>query len=156
MTSEDPRLIELELMASHEEAVGDLYRVYARVFSEYEDFWGTLVREETDHAEWIRKFSKNVESGMIGFRAGRFNVGAVQSSIHFLKGCATEAENGLVGIDKALSIAYKLENTLIEKEWLDSFETDDDEMKRLLALLHAGTYDHRERIAAEMKRRMDQ
>ena len=152
MPKEEVWIHELEMMAKNEDAVGELYGVYASTFPEHKELWESLMLEEANHAKWIRKFIVDVKDGLIVFNGGRFNVKAIEESIESLREAAIKARRGAVGIHQALMTAFELEDSLIEEKWLDAVKTDSDEMQKLLELLHSGTNEHRARIEAALEK----
>lgn len=146
MSLQDAQIHELELMARHEEAIGMLYEAYANRFPEYADFWLTLKGEEVGHAMVIRRLFPRVDEGFIRFNDTRFNTKAIETSLKFVRSWTVDAEEGKVEMLNALSIALDLENGLIEKKFLDVFEADDEDLKRVFRSLKEGTKDHKQRI----------
>ena len=152
MTLQDGQIHELELLARHEEAIGELYGAYARRFPAYKEFWEKLEQEEIGHASWIRQLYPKVDEGVVAFDDGRFNVKAIEVSLKYVAQWTEQAERGFVEPVNALSIAHELENSLIEKKHLDWFETDNADIKGVISRLHEATSEHRKRIADELEK----
>jgi len=151
MTLEDGQIHELELMARHEEVIGELYAEYARMFPEQREFWSRLEAEEKGHAGWIRKLFPQVEDGVITFNDNRFNTKAITTSMRYVSGWVTSARNSVIQPIEALARALDIENALIEKNYLAIYETDNLEMKQVFSALQEGTKQHRERISDLLK-----
>ncbi len=146
MTAMHPRIDQIEALARHEEAIGNLYAAYAEKLPEHEEFWTDLSREEMDHASWVREFRKKVEEGVSEIREGRFRVPAIETSIQYVNGYAQDARTRQISLLGALSIAADLENALLEKDFLDVYETDDEELKNMLNSLRNATAAHRQKV----------
>jgi hypothetical protein len=136
----------LDLLVEHEEAIGLLYRAYARRFPERAAFWTKLAAEETEHARWIRTLEAKVEAGGVSFDRGRFSVEAIESSLEYVRREAERAEEEELPAVSALSIASDLEHGLIEKRFFEVFEGDSGELRTVLRDLAAGTFQHRDAI----------
>jgi rubrerythrin len=146
MTVEDTFIKELEMMARHEEVIGELYGEYARNMPEYADFWQRLAGEEAGHAAWIRKLFTEVKNGTVTFKESRFNVKAIETSMRYVKGWIVQAKSEALDPMQALSMARDIETSLIEKNYLASYEADSPEMKKVLNALKDSTTQHRERL----------
>jgi rubrerythrin len=146
MTLQDAQIHQLEMMARHEEAVGELYTAYADRFPKHKDFWTRLAGEEKGHAAWIRKLFPKAEEGIILFDDTRFNVKAIDTSLMYIEHWVREARSEPIELTKGLSIALDIENSLIEKDYFKVYGTDDDEMRRVFDALVQGTREHRARI----------
>jgi len=144
----------LELLAKHEEKVGELYSVYASKFQEYNEFWSILSEEESTHAKWIRDFANMIKSGTVYFNK-RFNVEAINSSLAELNGEIIKAKNDELTLINALSTAYYFEIALIERKFFEVFEGDSVELKHLLIDLSKATIKHQKKTkkAFEKERR---
>ena len=137
---------EVEAIAGHEQAIGDLYEAYARRFPEHADFWETLSEEEYAHAEWARKLGVHVEEGTIEIVPGRFRNKAIESSVNYLRQWTDEARKQEISLLYALSIANDIENALIDRKFFEIYETDSDEMVTILNALTEASREHRDRV----------
>jgi hypothetical protein len=48
----------IELLATHEETISQLYACYAERFPDHKEFWSTLSEEELEHAKLVRQLSE--------------------------------------------------------------------------------------------------
>ena len=83
----------IKLLAEHEKAISQLYKEYARKFSEQKDFWSKIAAEEIEHASWIFKLRSQAEKGSLYFKEGRFKTEAIITSLEYIKNQITEAQN---------------------------------------------------------------
>jgi hypothetical protein len=151
VTLENAEVYEVELMARHEEIIGALYVEYARMFPDYADFWEMLACEEQGHATLIRELFTLAEDGTIIFSDSRFNVKAIETSIRFINTLIAEAANEVIEPLRAFSLAFDLENSMLEKSFLDIYESDDQEIRRVLQILQDGTTQHRKMIGEKLE-----
>ncbi len=106
----------LQLLVSQEELAGKLYQTYKELFPGI-NLWTKLVKDESTHANWLRALSG--ESKAI-FDKKRFPVDAIKSMLNYEQVTISEASSH--DLLKALSIAYDIEQSLIEKNSIpDSF-----------------------------------
>lgn len=140
----------IEALAGQEEAISRLYRAYGQNFPEDRGFWEALSGEETGHAQWIRDLSAKIGGGGVYFNENRFRIEAIRSSLEYIeRENAAAAVGGQDGIE-ALSVAYMLEDALLEKKFFEIFEGDSIELKHILADLAQSTTEHRERIRRKL------
>jgi rubrerythrin len=150
MTLQDAEIHELEMLAKHEEAIGDLYDAYATAFPDQGDFWSTLANEERGHAAWIRMMYSKVEDGVIEIGEGRFNAKAIETSLGYVKRWITDAQHSAVDLQTALSIALDIENALIERSFYKVYDTDNETLRQVFNALVEGCRQHRARIVESL------
>jgi len=146
MTNPDPRVDEVEALATHEEVIGRLYDAYAEKFPEYQEFWSDLADEERGHAEWLRKFRRRVELGQAEFNEGRFRIRPIEKSIEYINGYAYKARHEDMTVLYALTTAADIEGALMEKDFLSIYETDNEDLKETLDWLVEATREHKRKI----------
>jgi len=151
MNSEDNQIKVIEVLASHEEAISELYRKYSDKFPDYEQFWLGLAEEEVLHAKWIRELRDDIEEGTVFFNEGRFNIVAIQTSLKFIEKQIVDSESQEMSLIIALSLALDAENALLERKYYEIFEGDSVRLKHVLQD-HAEAEDlHRDRIKKALK-----
>jgi hypothetical protein len=146
MQNLSPAISEVEAMARHEEAISELYAAFADKFPDYKDFWTELANEETGHAEWIRKFKAKCEGGDCKVNEGRFRVKAIDTSIQYINGYIHKAQTEDMVITYALTISQDIENALIDKNFIEVYDTDDEELKKTLQFLIDDTKRHKAKV----------
>jgi rubrerythrin len=139
----------IELLAQNEEAIGRLYSAYAVKFPDFKNLWLGLADEENTHASWIRGLRKKAAEGALVLKTDRFKSAAI---LTFLKHTESEiaAVSGGLQIINALSVAYYIEQSLIERKYFEAFETDSAILKRLLSDLEAATMRHSQLLKAAL------
>lgn len=146
MALSSEQIEEVEAIAGHERAIGDLYAAYALRFPEHGEFWKRLSAEEYAHAEWARKISAHVEEGTIEIVPGRFRNKAIESSVKYLHEWTDEAKNREIKLIYALSVANDIESALIDRKFYEIYETDSDDMIAILQNLIESSRAHREKV----------
>ncbi len=141
----------IEVLASHEEAIGELYRKYSSKFPDYEQFWLGLAEEEVLHTKWIRELRDDIEEGTVFFNEGRFNIVGVQTSLNYIKKQIVDSENQEISLPFALFLALDIENALLERKYFEIFEGDSVGLKHVLQDLAEATELHRDRIEKALK-----
>jgi len=137
---------EVEAMALHEEAIAHLYESFAEAFPEHGEFWLKLASEEHSHADWVRRFKVNIEEGKVSLNESRFNIPAIETSVAYINGYAVQARNRQLNIRHAASIALDIENALLDRKFLEIYETDDEELVKVLNGLSEATKAHQGRV----------
>ncbi len=141
-----PAIGEVEAMARHEEAIAQLYTAFADKFPDYHNFWLDLSNEEKGHAEWIRKFKSRCEEGECKINEGRFRTKAIDTSIQYINGYALKAKQEEMSIAYALTISLDIENALLDKSFIEIYETDDEDLKEVLQHLIDDTKRHKAKV----------
>ena len=146
MTSNDLPLNDLELLARHEEKIGELYDIYADLFQEHKAFWSALARDERSHAGSVRSLSSKVLNGSLDLGERRFTSKALESSLEYIRTWIDEASRGAVSLLKALAVANDIETALIEKDFYKVFDTDNEELKDVFSMLVKASVEHRNKV----------
>lgn len=132
----------IQLLSEHEEAIGNLYAEYAKVFQDQRDFWTKFSKEEFQHAEWVRSLQALLEKGEVLF-AERFHEAAIQTSLKFIIKQIERAKEGNVTLIEALSVSLSIETSLLEKKFFDAFAGDSIKVKKIKRSLRDETKRHR-------------
>ena len=116
------------LMHMHtlEKSIGELYALFAEKFPDHAELWLHLSRDEEGHAEAVRKLYQASYEGQTVFLEGNMKAEAVQSVIDYVKDVHELALAGKIAILKALTVAYDLENSLLEKKFFTHFKVKSD------------------------------
>jgi len=146
MPAEADQIHTIGLMAAHESALADLYRVYADKFVGQMEFWRQLADDEVSHARWIAGFADDVKAGTIEVDPGRFSSESILASLDQVRGHVQEVEDDDLSFLDALAAAKKFEEGLIESRYFEVFEDDAPELKELLTKLEGETEAHRKRV----------
>ncbi|UCB52994.1 MAG: hypothetical protein JSV10_02575 [Candidatus Zixiibacteriota bacterium] len=146
MTAREKQMDAMEMLANHEDAIGGLYKAYAKLFPNHESFWSGLAREETEHATWIRNLATKTEAGSARLDQKRFKIEAIQTSLDYIKNLAAEAPGQKIELIDGLSTALDIEKALIERKYFEILQGDSEEVKRTLEALTRSTKAHVERV----------
>ncbi len=142
MVSQNSASSVIELLARNEEVIEKLYTTYAERFTELQDFWVSLAIEERGHAVRLRDLGEKVSAKKFFFKADRFKAPTIRNVIAHTEREITQAGQSTYKLINALSIAYYLEESLIEKKFFEAFESDSPLLKDLLSVLEADTKKH--------------
>ncbi len=142
MPSEVEQVRTIGLLAAHEAAMGELYRLYASKLPDSADLFKSLAAAERDHARSLTDLADEVREGVVEIDPQRFSPEAALNSLDFIKQRTAEANSPGISLVKALSVAIDLEEALIEKRYYEVIETDAAEVKRVLQRLCQETAAH--------------
>lgn len=148
MTDFAQKIEVIELMASHEEAISELYSAFSVKFPECE-IWGYLYGEERKHSEWLRSILHNVFDGAMEFSDMHMSEKGIRISIRNLEKNREKVEEGLIDLEEAFNIAYNLENSLIEDHYLDYFTSDNEGFMKVIGDLKSDTKTHRDLLSSK-------
>lgn len=146
MSDLDPRLKGLELLARHEEAIGELYLEYSKRFPDHKEFWLRLYREEKKHAELVRELFPKVLDGTVKIAPDRVKPEAIEGSIKRVRGWTLSARAVDPDLGDALGNAQTIENSLIEKSYYRLNDDDGDDIKKTFTALVEGSREHRRKV----------
>ena len=139
----------IETLAESEETIGRLYQAYASRFPEYNELWMGLADQEKNHAAWIRNLGEKVHAGQVFLQADRFKVPAIRTFINHTEKEIETTKNPALKSINALSVAFYIEDSLIERKYFEVFESDSTELKKLLQDLAEATKTHATKIKTE-------
>jgi hypothetical protein len=142
----------LDIMVEAETAVAEFYSLCSHRFTEHAEFWSSLAKEEFAHAEVIRKLIHLVCIQPAQFTSGKSTpLEAIKAFVARTKSNTESMRRGELPEDKALLIAYHIENTVIEAQYADVVSTENEEYKALLNQVVADTMRHKESVLGKMK-----
>jgi len=151
LTPRQNQIIEA-LAHNNEEAISQLYQAYARRFMQERDLWLNLAKDKLDHYRQITSLKQKAQEGEVRFQEGRFNEQAVHFVSEYIQKVLKEADSQEVSLVNALSIAYDLENTLIEKQFFAIFSNDSEYTREVFQTLAEGTLKHRQKVQEALNR----
>jgi hypothetical protein len=136
----------LELLATNEEEISDLYKLYAQKLPQYENLWLELSREETDHAAWIRDFARGIEKGTLYINQKRFPTEAFQTYHEYLQGSLAKTSSRGIEPMQAFTSALYIEQALIELKLWEVIDTGSEGFDKVALRLRIATKKHIEII----------
>jgi len=149
MHTDFPETIAIGLLIACEEALGELYTVYAAQDAELAPFWTGLSSEERTHATWLRNLLKYLQQGDIRFQENRFQPDTFRTFLHYVQSRITEARARAIPPFAALSIAVDIEGEMVEQCFFEVLDGDRPELRRTLTLLASATEKHRQVVKAK-------
>ncbi len=132
----------IELLAGSEETIGRLYAAYAQKFPVMAEFWQGLADDEHSHALWIRSLKEKLKGRELFIKPERFKPAAILSFVKHTEKEITDAGKPGYQLINALSMAFFIEESLIEKKYFEAFAADSAELTDLLHRLEAATRKH--------------
>jgi len=142
----------MDVMVEAEATVAEFYSLCSERFTEHAEFWGSLAKEEQAHAEVIRKLIQLVRIHPTQFAEGKTTpLEAINAFIGRTHSSIEDMRRGELPEEKALLIAYQIENTVIEAQYADVVNTENEEYKALLGQILAETLKHKESVLGKMK-----
>jgi rubrerythrin len=136
----------IELMATHEETLSQLYQLYGQKYDYYQAFWNDIASEEIDHARWLHALNEKVERGELSFDEHLFKLPAITAALEFLDKKLTQARMEDIPVLSALSISRDLENSMLEQKFFIVFKSDSPELKKVFSELEEATITHAHKI----------
>jgi rubrerythrin len=131
----------IDLMAKNEEAIGQLYRTYAARFPNTQDLWLGLAAEEGNHASWVRGLME-VTDQSLHIMPNRFRSAALLTFTTYVKRETVAATAASLQLISAISVALDIEQSLIERKYLEVVSADSPDLKQVLHDLETATRAH--------------
>jgi hypothetical protein len=141
----------LNAMVESENTVAEFYLLCSERFTVHHRFWAALAREELAHAQVIRRLIELVSIQPSEFAIGKSApVDAIQSFIRRTQSSIETLKQADLPEDKALLMAYQIENTFIELQYGNVVTTENADYKALLGQVISDTLRHKERVVTRM------
>ena len=139
--AKDPDAL-LEVLSEHERVIAQLYQAYSARFDESSVFWAGLAQEELRHAACLNKLKILLQADSAIVIIERFSIDAVQFSINYVNQLIERASQPDFKLINALSLAMKLEEALLERNFFEVLSGDGQEIREALEFLAAETERH--------------
>ena len=141
----------LTALQKHEQALAHLYQAYSQRFEDYAVFWAGLAQEEFKHAACLGSLRKQLKDSSDIVIVERFSIDAIDSSIVYVNELVDRASEPEFKLLNALSLATKLEEALLEKNFFEVLSGDGQEIQEVLALLADETSRHLQTLRNTLK-----
>ncbi len=141
----------IELFIRNEEALSALYARYSTIFADDSDFWMDISKDETVHASWVHDLLDKYLADQVNFSDNRFSVVTISNMVDYVKSETDKALPNKVNPIQALSISMDIENSMLERNMFEAYDSDDFELKDVLDKLRTSTEIH----YAEVKKRWE-
>jgi rubrerythrin len=138
----------VEMLAGHEEAIGELYSEYAKKLPDSAEFWEKLAAEEEQHAYWLRRLNKRIQQENCGYiDTKKFSEELIKESLRRIKKKIEEVKESDIKLTDALMFALSAEASILENKYFEIFVGEIAEIKQVQYCLEEVTKEHRERIS---------
>ena len=139
----------VELLAKHEEIIGELYEQYEKRFPNF-PLWKKLVRDEKHHAQWIRSFLHQTNFSGLSINLKIFSEKQIQHSIDHIKGQIKRAhQDSLYG---AINNAHRIETMVVENRVLHVFVSKNERVVKKISSLQKATEHHADLVYQELRK----
>ena len=106
--SRKPNVI-IDILIELETRIGELYKRFADMFQEYGDFWRSIASQEEKHARILKScHSPN-------FNEGGLSIESARALLSYVRRQSDDIQKRNISIEDALSVAFNIENSVIEK-----------------------------------------
>ncbi len=141
--NEDQKNI-LDLFVKQELLIEKLYQLFAERYPAYKDFWNKMAKEEYQHSILIHRIT---ESDSIVFSQGELRSEYLNSSMDFIEKFIGEfKKDKSFPIEQAALKATQLEKGLWERNVFQYFETDSEDVKKIMETLNSEQKFHIKKI----------
>ncbi|MDA3885772.1 MAG: hypothetical protein PF638_09280 [Candidatus Delongbacteria bacterium] len=146
MSSSKEEIIEIvDLLAQNEQALADMYYAYGEKFPNYK-LWNILHEEEEKHNDLVLSILDNIEEGSIQFDDMHFSVRTLTIAINQVLEEIAIVEEGGRNLEKAIEVALKIESSMLEKNFLNYFSSQEPEIQKVLGELRKDTKSHKKML----------
>jgi rubrerythrin len=143
MESQQDILKQIQILEENEEALAGLYQAYANRFPEYEEFWFGLAMQEIDHSNLIHELIQRVKRGEARLYEHTLDIVYLQNFKELIDRETDRANYESISHHEALSTALRVEKDIIEHKYAQIFDSDSEEIRRILDEMTIATKRHR-------------
>lgn len=143
MTEENSKYTLLAHQIEHEKTLSKLYKKYSELFPA-EQVWKTLESEEKKHADWIQQIITKVCDGTIFFKDRHECCEIIRESIELIKSEIEKAGTENISLKEAFSAAIEIEDSMVEREFFKSLESDAPFIQDVLSRIVEDTEEHKQ------------
>lgn len=129
-----------------ESLIAELYTEYSKTDPELASFWHALALEETGHAHQLKTLIKFLDKGTLFQEIGRFDAASIAPVVALAKNELEATRQTPPSRSHALSVALKLETTLIDSHFYETVHADSPEYQAIARHLGAATQKHVEMV----------
>ncbi len=141
--TEDQKNI-IDLFVKQELLIEKLYQLFAERYPAYKDFWNKMAKEEYQHSVLIHRM---IDSEAVIFTQGELRSEYLNSSIEFIdKFIAEFKKDKGYPIEHAALKATQLEKGLWERNVFQHFESDSEDVKKVMETLNSEQKFHIKKI----------
>jgi rubrerythrin len=137
------------LLEKNELRVSNLYQIYSRKISGHKDFWAKLSEEELGHADYIHNCYGNSKPE---FAENNFTRDAVKYVVDFVKDEIKNTQNKKISHFDAISVALRIEQSILEKKYFDFFNPKNHELKEMMKKINRETERHVQMLKKEFRK----
>ena len=140
--------IEYSLLAhqiEHEKTLSRLYKSYSEIFPE-EEIWGKLEIEEKKHAAWIQQIISKICDETVYFNEDPECCENIKKSLSIMNDEIAKANDNEIDLMHAFKIAIEIEESMVEREFFKSMESDAPFVEDVLKNIIADTERHRDSL----------
>jgi len=129
----------------HESTLSKLYKAYSMKFPE-EEVWAHLEKEEKKHAAWIQQLIGKVSDDTICLKDDPNRCESIKISIERMRNEIGKIDNEEIDLLYAFKTGFELEESMIERKFFKSLDTDAPFVEDVLSKIVADTEKHRKSL----------
>ena len=141
----------VDLLAQNEQALTDMYYAYGESFPNFK-LWNFLQGEEEKHNDLVLSIMDNVIDGSIKFNDMHFSIRTLTMAIDQVLQEIATVEEGNRNLEQAIEFALKVESSILEKNFLNYFTSDDSGIQEVLNKLKNDTRSHKKMLESAQKK----
>jgi hypothetical protein len=137
-----------DTLIEHENAAAQLYRLFSEKFSGDDGkVWTFLCDEEVKHSRMLLQAKLTLEREGKGLKLTDLKTPLLKSAVNFIKKETSKAREKPLEIEKALSLAEKLENSFFESRMHALLDCDSPDFTEIMRQIASETDEHSKVIA---------
>lgn len=148
-----PLLRMLNLMRDLEQAAADFYFFCSNADQADPIFWDKIRLDEMKHAEYLDRIIRLVESMPATFKPGlTFGETTIRDGYDLIQRGIARAESGKMSAAELLAFAHDIEQLIVEKNYMQAVESNNETFNKLIKEIVADTMEHRAWIDLKIKK----
>ncbi|MBI4963450.1 MAG: hypothetical protein HY913_09245 [Desulfomonile tiedjei] len=142
----------MKVMAQVEGTIANFYRSCAETFPSSKVFWERLAEEETAHEDAVRELMLAAAEHPEAFEVGDSSpLDALEAFAARIHTNFEQLRMGYLTEEKALLVAYLIENTYVEGKYAGIIKLRDTRDSKTLKKLSSDSIEHRDRLVRKMR-----
>jgi hypothetical protein len=126
--------------------MGQLYERYADRFSDCDELWSGMAREQIEQARSIRGLRANVEARKIVLEESRFPSTVLEVFHEYIKGLLYDTLEREIPLEAAIETALYIQWSLLKQDCFGRFKEDLEECKSLSSYFDLAACRRRDRL----------
>jgi hypothetical protein len=145
----------IDLLIENEKDIAKLYRIYSKIFLEFEGFWQNIVQEEDRHVQMLTDIKKALKKDEEAFYDNNYSLDIINYIARFMEKELQKAKDKKINPRGSFECALRIEQSIIESRCFDIFVPTKREFLGILKKINQEAKNHARLINKELERHIE-